>query len=157
MNKVAVIIISVILAMVVGLSGCLFIQPKPASPQLGEPPWSSSWEVIQCPSEVHMGDYITVNLRVPEEAYGEFTLQLLETCKDGGDNESYTLGKTIPDSNSIVSWYVALPTESMCYGQKHLEPGSHMLYIWGPQWLCEEAGPYEEGKAMLTRNIIIKE
>lgn len=38
MNKVAVIIISVILATVVALTGCVTIAPAPASPEEGQPP-----------------------------------------------------------------------------------------------------------------------
>jgi len=139
MNKVA-IIISLILAMAVGLGGCSHITLQPALPS--EP----TITVIEAPSEAHTGEYVSVKVRVPQ--YDRYVLWLEELGREGSSAKEHCLGWAIPDSELIASWYSPLPTESEWWYNESFLPGSYTLIVAG-----EKLGESN----MLRLNIIIKE
>ncbi|MBA7507858.1 hypothetical protein ES706_06587 [subsurface metagenome] len=118
MNKVAIIIVSLILAVAMGLGGCVTISPPvaepmpeptppapaPAPPLTPAPPETSSTPgypeiltesyiraqitLLDWPTEAHIGEYITVRIRTGSD---EFWAQLEQEVIDIGEYESIWL------------------------------------------------------------------
>ena len=160
-----------ILCMTLGLSGCVTISPSQPAPEPLQPedvPESPQPEapapelpppgvpasgvpqptVIELPSEVHVGEYITVRVKVLEE--GKYNLQIAEEHPDlGGIGIYYTdLGVAAPDDNLVVCWHALVPVEGR--GDWQI-PGNYKIVIFGQS----ESGDFDV--LLLERNIIIKE
>lgn len=112
MNKVAVIIISLILAMVVGLGGCITINP-PAAPttepattepattepaqttESAEPPTNM---FLEAPTEVRPGEDVTVIAKVAKSY--DCSLDAVRIT----NGRTYRLGKAKPGDDFIIRW-----------------------------------------------------
>lgn len=186
MNKVAIIILTLILAMAVGLSGCVTIklpgaeepmlpseEPAGVAPPTAEAPpapeldpWQSAIEVIQLPREARVGEYITVQIRVPKWdpvdpnrlwVWNEYALSLRRdytTAKVEGTPCEWDLGYAEPDDQNIVCWYVAIPPTWTDWSP---EEGykEHPFPVGNYQWVI--LGAENGGHPLVERNIIIKE
>lgn len=170
MKKMPIIIVSLSLAMAVVLSGCLTVKlpgSQESPPEEVAPPEERAprLTVIEVPSEAHIGEYITVKLRIPKhldpKIFDEYTLRICNERSIGLN--CYDLGYARPDQDRIVCWYVAIPYRgigNMYTNAEHTEwdditrPGVFKLEVDAPL-----RPPYEEGdyKRMFERNIIIKD
>jgi len=163
-NKIGIIILSPVLAMAVGLSSCVaplapppeVLPPAPPEAPLPEPnPWDSI-EVIQIPSEAHIGDYITAQVKVPNYdtvnwPYHEYLLKLTREPPTTDDRiAGWEFGCKHPDYENVVSWHVRIPITYIDY------KGRERLFPVG-SWQLKVIGWANGGPVVVNRNIIIKE
>jgi hypothetical protein len=83
--------------------------PAPA-PVLTPTPVQLRFEILECPDEAYIGDYITVSARTPYKETHE--LQVIQGIKE--ENWSFVLidEDCKPDSENVVKWYVQIPQEA---------------------------------------------
>ena len=174
-RKTRAIVTGLILAMIVGLGGCLTVNlpeteaPPSAAPEsepalaLPAPSPAPTITIIECPSEAFIGEYITVKGRVstitpisPEGNIGIYKLFLWEPrLSQPGHYCGHSLGDAFPDDQMVICWYVPIPTESCNGVDTSLTSGSYRLEVLvdypdaQTREVCEQT--------LLWRNIIIKE
>lgn len=129
--------------------------PSPAPAPVPEPAPVPTFTIIECPNEAHIGEYITVKIRVPDNN-DTYLLRIAdERLHETGIGIYYIhLGKAIPDKDLIVCWYVAIPAE-----------GGVGTYIGGEVDYSLRPGDYklqittfkDQDNLLMNRNFIIKE
>lgn len=146
---------------IVGLNGCITVIPEPVPAPTPTPapmpePTTSTVTVIECPEEAHIGQYITVKVRVPK--WDEYYLNIYNPNSIALN--SYEAGRAIPDDNLICCWYFAIPAEGVWSTYTNEEetewdwltrPGNYVLQIE------IEISEDQSTMLLLERNIIIKD
>jgi len=85
------------------------------------------FEILECPDEAYIGDYITVIARsnihlLDDQAIGPYSLEGVQVRRDGSQKTFIPSEIGWPDSENIIRWYVEIPPD-------YLEPGVAILYF----------------------------
>ena len=90
---------------------------EPASPS--KPESTTAVEALIVPTEGHIGEYITVKVRVVDNSI--CVLSLSQSIEGTTGIVNYKLGQAYPDDDLVVTWYSQIPLD--------LEEGSYLLRI----------------------------